>query len=126
MAETFTRFDAAEYLTSPELIAAYLEEAAATGEAAVMARALGAVARARNFSELARETGITRAGLHKALSGAGNPSFDTVVKVGRALGMRVTFERIEPRKAVPVRRRGAAKAAALRVKSPAKKTSRGG
>ncbi|BCW90029.1 hypothetical protein sos41_31970 [Alphaproteobacteria bacterium SO-S41] len=126
MAETFTRFDAAEYLTSPEVIAAYLEEAAATGEAAVIARALGAVARARNFSELARETGVTRAGLHKALSGEGNPSFDTVVKVGRALGMRVRFEAVEPQKVERARRAKTATVAALRSKPAAKRTDRGG
>lgn len=91
--EKFTRLDAADYLKSEDDIAAYLEavmEESATDPAAI-ARALGAVARARNMAQLARDTGLTREGLYKALSGDGNPSFATVLKVAHALGLRLAF-----------------------------------
>jgi probable addiction module antidote protein len=57
-----------------------------------MAQALGTVARARNISQLARDTGLTLEGICKALSPEGNPAFTTVVKVARALGLEVTFK----------------------------------
>lgn len=91
MAETFSRFDAADYLKTDEHIAAYLEDAATDGDPAAMAAALGTVARARNMSQLARDTGMTREGIYKALSPDGNPAFSTVVKVARAIGFDVTF-----------------------------------
>jgi probable addiction module antidote protein len=59
-------------------------------------RALGVVARARNFSKLARDSGISREGLYKALSEEGNPSFATVAKIARALGLRIGFEAAGP------------------------------
>ena len=92
--ETFKRFDAADYLKSEDDIIAYLNAAMdeAGDDPAVIARALGAVARARNMSQLARDTGITREGLYKALSGEGNPSFATIVKVAQALGLKVSFQ----------------------------------
>ncbi len=92
MAETFSRFDAADYLDTDEGIAAYLEASAAEGDPCAMAAALGTVARARNVSHLARETGMTREGIYKALSADGNPAFATVVKVAKAMGFRVVFE----------------------------------
>lgn len=92
--ETFSRYDTAEYLRTEEDIAAYLDAVMEAGgdDPALIARALGAVARARNMSQLSRDTGISREGLYKALSGEGNPSFDTIVKVARALGLKVRFE----------------------------------
>lgn len=90
----FSRYDAADYLKTDEQIAAYLDVALEDGDPAVIARALGAVARARNMSQLARETGMSREGLYKALSGEGNPSFATVLKVARALGIR--FQAVVP------------------------------
>ncbi|MBS7348603.1 MAG: putative addiction module antidote protein [Comamonas sp.] len=84
----FSRYDAADYLKTDEQIAAYLDVALEDGDPAVIARALGAVARARNMSQLARETGMSREGLYKALSGQGNPSFATIMKVAQALGVR--------------------------------------
>ena len=92
--ENFSRFDAADYLKTEEDIVAYLEAAMeeAEDDPALIARALGAVARARNMSQLARDAGITREGLYKALSGEGNPSFATIVKVAHALGLKVTFQ----------------------------------
>lgn len=95
MAEVFNRFDAADYLETPEDIAAYLEaaaEAAAVdGDPAPLVTALGTVARARNMSQLARDVGMTREGLYKAFSPGGNPSFGTVAKVAHALGVEVAL-----------------------------------
>jgi len=89
MTETFSRYDAADYLTTPEHAAAYLEVAfeEAGDDAGSIARALGTIARSGNMSELARRTGISREGLYKALAEDGNPSFATVLKVTRALGL---------------------------------------
>ena len=91
--EKFSRYDTADYLTDDERIAAYLEATVeeAGDDAAIIAQALGAVARAHSMSQLARDTGLTREGLYKALSAEGNPSFATVIKVARALGLRVEF-----------------------------------
>ena len=87
MAEAFSRHDAADYLKTDEDIAAYLEASAEDGDPAAMAAALGTVARASNISRLARDTGLTREGIYKALSADGNPGFATVVKVARAMGV---------------------------------------
>lgn len=92
--ETFSRYDTAEYLTSVEDVAAYLEAVIeeAGDDPAFIAQALGNIARSRNFSELARQIGVTREGLYKALSSDGNPSFATVLKVAHAFGLRIHFE----------------------------------
>jgi probable addiction module antidote protein len=90
--EVFSRYDSADYLKTDEDITAYLEAAAEEGDdPAFLARALGVVARARNMSQLAREVGMSREGLNKALSGDGNPTLATVMKVAKALGLRVGF-----------------------------------
>ena len=91
--EKFSRYDTADYLTDDERIAAYMEAVMeeAGDDPVLIAQALGAVARARNISQLARDTGLTREGLYKALSAEGNPSFATVIKVAKALGLRVAF-----------------------------------
>ncbi len=91
MTETFSRYDTADYLKTDDDIAAYLEACAEENNPTLMAQALGVIARARNMSQLARDTGMTREGLYKALSGEGNPSFATVVKVAHALGLQMTF-----------------------------------
>lgn len=93
-AETFSRYDSADYLKTEDDIAAYLEAIMDEDgdDPALIAHALGVVARARNMSQLARDAGMTREGLYKALSGEGNPSFATVLKVARALGLRVAFQ----------------------------------
>jgi probable addiction module antidote protein len=92
--ETFSRYDTADYLKTEEDIAAYLEAVMDEGgdDPAFVAHALGTVARARSMAQLARDTGLTREGLYKALSGEGNPSFATVMKVAHALGLRIRFE----------------------------------
>lgn len=91
--ETFSRYDTADYLKSDEDIARYMEAVMEEGgdDPAYIAQALGAIARVRNMSQLARDTGLTREGLYKALSGEGNPSFATVMKVAHALGLKLTF-----------------------------------
>lgn len=78
--------DASEYLETEADIAAYLNAALEDGDTAVIAAALREIARAKGMTQLARETGITRDGLYKALSPAGNPSFDTIVK---AFGLKL-------------------------------------
>ena len=92
--EAFSRYDSADYLKTEADIVGYLEAAVeeAAGDPAFIAKALGTVARARNLSQLARDTGLTREGLYKALSEDGNPSLGTVMKVAHALGLRLTFE----------------------------------
>ena len=83
-------FDAAEYLDDDESIEEFLAAAFETGEPAFIARSVGTVARARNMSQLARDVGMSRAALYKALSGEGNPEFGTIMKVLDALGIRLS------------------------------------
>lgn len=85
-------FDMANYLNSDEDIAEYLLQALEDGDAALLAAALGDVARARNMAQLARDTGLTREGLYKALSGEGNPSLSTVMKVMKAMGLKLSVQ----------------------------------
>ncbi|MBT5466717.1 MAG: putative addiction module antidote protein [Candidatus Marinimicrobia bacterium] len=86
-----TPYDVAEHLRTPEESAAYLEACfeEANGDAAFIAKALGDIARARGMSQVAQDTGLSRESLYKALSGERNPSFDTVLKVMDALGLRL-------------------------------------
>jgi probable addiction module antidote protein len=94
--EEFTNYDSADYLTSVEDAAAYLEAAVeeAGDDPAFIAQALGVIARSGNVSELARRAGMSREGLYKALSAEGNPSFATIMKVAKALGLRIHFESV--------------------------------
>lgn len=91
--ESFGHYDSADYLKTSEDVALYLEACIeeAGNDPAFIAHALGVAARARNMSQLSRDTGISREGLYKALSDEGNPSFATVLKVADALGLRVGF-----------------------------------
>lgn len=91
MAETFTRWDVTDYLRTEEDIRYYLEAAADEdpGDGSLIRAALNDIARAQNMSQLAREVGMTREGLYKALSDKGNPSFATVLRITRALGMQL-------------------------------------
>ena len=91
MNETFTRWDAAEHLRTPEDTRLYLEACAEEdpGDGSLIRAALNDIARAGNMSRLARETGMSREGLYKALSEDGNPTFATVMRITRALGMHV-------------------------------------
>ncbi|WP_050384586.1 addiction module antidote protein [Bradyrhizobium pachyrhizi] len=85
-------FDAAEYLDSSEAIAAYLSEAFATHDAGFITEAIGTVARARGMSALAKETGLSRENLYKALSSEGHPEFSTVMKVLGSFGVELHAE----------------------------------
>lgn len=90
MAKTTTRtWDPAEHLHSNEDMAAYLEAALEEGDASLFAAALGDIARAKGMSQLARETGLGRESLYKALSPAGNPEFATILRVVGALGLQL-------------------------------------
>jgi probable addiction module antidote protein len=91
MSMTFKRFDAADHLRDEADIAAYLEAAGEFDDPATTVAALATVARARNMSALARDADLTREGLRKALSAEGNPSFATVSKIAKALGIRVVL-----------------------------------
>ena len=75
-----------------EDMAAYLEAALEDGEPSVVVKALGTIARARGMSQIARDTGLRRESLYKALSPEGNPEFATVMKVVRALGLKLRAE----------------------------------
>lgn len=90
----FSRYDSADFLETDEDIANYLEAVMEEGgdDPAYVARALGVVARARNISHLAEQTGMSRAGIYKALSEDGNPSFATISKIANALGLRLTLQ----------------------------------
>jgi probable addiction module antidote protein/putative addiction module killer protein len=87
-------YDVAEQLRTPEEMAAYLDAwlAEAPDDVAGITRALGDIARAKGMSQVARDSGLSRESLYRALSENGNPSFATVLKVARALGMRLHAE----------------------------------
>lgn len=89
-------YDVAEHLRTPEEMAAYLEACLeeANGDAAFIAKALGDIARAHGMSQVARDTGLSRESLYKALSGEREPSFGTVLKVIDALGIRLHAEAV--------------------------------
>ena len=86
-----TRYDVAEHLRTPEEIAAYLDACfeEANGDAAFIAKAIGDISRAKGMSQVARETGLSRESLYKALSGNRNPNFGTIIKVISALGLKL-------------------------------------
>ena len=94
MAITTTRWDSSEYLKTEEDMQLYLEACIeeAGDDPAFIIHAFGVIARARNMSQLARDTGLTREGLYKALSPEGNPTFFTVAKVAKALGFKLSVQ----------------------------------
>lgn len=83
-------FDAARYLTDDEAIAEYMTAALETGDPDLLLAALGDVARARGMAQVAKDTGLGRESLYKALAPGAKPRFDTVLKVAQALGVRFT------------------------------------
>ena len=89
-----TRYDVAEHLRTPKEIAAYLEACLeeAHGDAAFVAKALGDIARAKGMAQVARDAGLSRESLYKALSGERSPGFDTILKVVNALGLKLHAE----------------------------------
>ena len=86
-----TPYDVAEHLRTPEEMAAYLDAwlEEAPEDASGIARALGDIARAKGMAQVAKDAGLSRESLYRALSEQGNPSFATVLKVARALGVRL-------------------------------------
>jgi len=83
-------FDAARYLTDDEAIAEYINAVLETGESDLLLMALGDVARARGMAQVAKDAGLGRESLYKALAPGAKPRFDTVLKVARALGVRLS------------------------------------
>ena len=92
MTGKFSRYDTADYLESEEDIRLYLEACQEDGDPNLIAVALRNIAKTRTMTQLAKEAGLTRAGLYKALSPGGNPSFATVSRVATALGLRISLQ----------------------------------
>ncbi|MBP6294969.1 MAG: putative addiction module antidote protein [Hydromonas sp.] len=82
-----TTFDAAQHLKTNQEMAVYLDEMLSENDPVMITHALGVIARAKGMTQLAKETGVSREGLYKALSSDGNPEFSTVLKVIKALGL---------------------------------------
>ena len=93
-----TPFDVADHLRTPEEMAAYLEACfeESDGDAAFIAKALGDIARAKGMTQVARHAGLSRESLYKSLSRECVPSFDTILKVIKALGIKLHAEAIQP------------------------------
>ncbi|NWA28867.1 putative addiction module antidote protein [Pseudomonas gingeri] len=91
MTEQFAKWDSAEYLKTEEDMANYLDACMeeAGDDPAFIAKALGTLARARGMTQVARESGLSRESLYRALSGEGNPEFGTILKVVKALGLKL-------------------------------------
>lgn len=89
-------FDVANYLKNEEDVAEYMRQVLEEGDPAELGAALGAIARARGMSDLARDTGLSREGLYKSLSGERAPSTETLFKVLKALGFKLTIAPIAP------------------------------
>ncbi|HDS4694764.1 TPA: putative addiction module antidote protein [Klebsiella pneumoniae subsp. pneumoniae] len=84
-------YDIAEHLNNEEEMQMYLNEIMEDGEPSLVLSALGDIARARNMSQLSREVGMSREGLYHALSGKGNPTFSAMMKITKALGLKIHF-----------------------------------
>ncbi|MCC8459426.1 addiction module antidote protein [Photorhabdus aegyptia] len=84
-------YDIAEHLNSEEEMQMYLNEVMEDGDPALVLSALGDIASARNMSQLSREVGMSREGLYHALSGKGNPTFSAMMKITKALGLKLHF-----------------------------------
>jgi probable addiction module antidote protein len=93
-----TRYDVAEHLRSPEEMAAYLEACfeEADGDATFIVKALGDIARAKGMTQVARDAGLSRESLYRALSGERSPGFDTILKVVGALGLKLHTATVLP------------------------------
>ncbi len=89
-----TRYDVAEHLRTPAEMAAYLESVLeeSNGDASMVAKAIGDIARAKGMSQVAKDSGLSRESLYKALSGERSPGIDTILKVISALGIKLHAE----------------------------------
>jgi probable addiction module antidote protein len=94
MATKIKKWDSAQYLETEVDIQSYMNAVLEEGgdDPAFIVHALGVIARAKNMSQLSRDTGLSREGLYKALSEKGNPTFATVTKIAKALGLQIRFE----------------------------------
>ena len=92
MATKLKDYDVADHLRTPEEMAAYLEACIteAEGDTSFVVKALGDIARAKGMTQIAKVTGLGRESLYKALSAEGNPQFDTIVRVAKALGLEIS------------------------------------
>lgn len=91
MKKATRKFDAAEYLDSPEMIAAYLEAAFEEGDMDLIRTALSDIIRAKGVQDIADATGLTRAALYKAVGQNGNPTLSTLLAMTRALGVKLSI-----------------------------------
>lgn len=91
MATKTKPWDASEHLDSEEMIFAYMNAALEDGDPSLVAAALGDIARARSMTHVAKEAGMSRESLYKALSTGGNPEFATIMKVMKAMGLRMSI-----------------------------------
>jgi probable addiction module antidote protein len=99
-----TRFDAADYLDTEKRQVAYIAAALESGDADFVRDALGIVARARGMGEVAKNAGLNRESLYKALGESGNPGFATVLRIVRALGLTLSARPADKKRAVKRRR----------------------
>ena len=113
-----TRYDVAEHLRTPEEMAAYLEACfeEAQGDATFIAKALGDIARAKGMAQVARDAGLSRESLYKALSGERSPGFDTILRVVAALGLTLHAQ-------VPQKRGSRRSAARARTRTPKRRAA---
>jgi probable addiction module antidote protein len=93
-----SKFDAANYLKSPQAMADYLSEALATDDPEFICDALDTIARAKGMTQVAKETGLSRESLYKSLSGTTKPEFDTIRKVISSFGLRLVAEPVDENK----------------------------
>lgn len=92
MAIKTTAWDASEHLDSEEMIFAYMNAAFEDGDPALVAAALGDIARARGMTQIAKAAGVSRESLYRALSAEGNPEFGTIMRVMKAMGLHMSIE----------------------------------
>ena len=90
------RYDPVDYLNTDEEITAYLNAVLADGDAGELARALGHIAMAKGLTKVAKGTGLAREALYRTLAATGNPRFDTIQRVARALGIRFVATMVPP------------------------------
>ncbi|MBD3762483.1 addiction module antidote protein [Rhizorhabdus sp.] len=102
MAIELLPYDSADYFKEPEDQADLIHDAIESGDAGYLAHALGVVARARGMTQLERDTGMKRQALYRALSKEGNPTLDTVMKVTKALGLRLAIDPVAPSLAIDI------------------------
>ena len=97
-----TLFDPADHLDTPEAVAAYVTEAFESGDLALITDTLGVIARAKGMSQIARESGLARESLYKALGKGGNPGLETTLKVLKTLGLTLNARPLEKRELLDV------------------------